>query len=400
MSESGRTLFLHGVKIVFMKMHTSFQYFLFALVIFFCLSFDGYANTQASGDSVKISHVPHRYFRPTVYTNGYTTPQSIVKTKPGNEFYSYSHFNSGYLLPVFTDSWFRNDGVTLSNFHILMSGNMNRAFADYSAISLPYSFYKVSVGARAIYNTGNKNIWFVNVSPFFSQDDKTFGKPVLHYSTLLVFNRTVSRNFSYRLGYDRTYILGGKKVDFPLLGIRIGPLDGAYISIQFPQYAAFNFPMGEKFRGALFVRPSGSMFNFSEFNGRHDVIQFRRYEFLYGYMMSYRASRNLGLNLGSGFCRNRNISFSDEGKSKTLIPNAQPVSSSLFFTAGITVRFGRSISIHNNLNMYDAFDLNYSLDADNNESMSNNDIPSSKDRVIKNIQYRDIMDLLDEDDLY
>lgn len=355
--------------------------------------------TDSISGQVKLSS-PKRYFRPTIYTNGYTTPESNIDRKNSAEKYAYSHYNSGFIVPLFTDTWLRDDSLTLSNFHILTSGNVLRAFPDYSEIRFPYSLYKISWGVRAIYNTGKKNIWFVNMSPFISQDDQTFGKPEVRFSSLLVFNRTVNRNFSYRVGYYRTYILGGKLIHFPLLGVRFGPLDGTYLSIQFPKYASFNFPMGEKFTGALFVRPSGSIFNFSEFTGKSNVIQFRRYEILYGYMMNYRANRNITLNIGSGFSRNRYISFADNNSSgKDLFPAQLQVKPTLFFTAGITIRFGKSISVNNNINMYDIFDLNSSMDPENSNDFGTLDLPS-KNKSLKNIEYKDIQDLINEYDLY
>ncbi len=344
-----------------------------------------------------------RYFRPTFYTNGYTTPKSPIQENSnvtGN--YQYSHFNAGYLVPLFTENWYRKKDNTLANFHILTGANFLRSYPEYTLIPLQYSLYKISWGMRLIYNSGRKNVWFGSINPFFSQDDRTIGKPQVRYAASLIFNRMVNKNFTYRLGMYRTYILGGSQIHFPMIGIRIGPLDGTYFSLQFPKYAAFVVPASEKVSVAFFVRPAGNIFNFSEFAGKTDVVQFRRYELLYGALVNFKANKNISMNMGAGFTRSRTISFADNtgATGNDLFQHQLNVEPSLFFTAGLVIRFGKSIPIHNNYLLYDAIDLNQGIESgDVNEGVNDTSIPS-KNVVPRRFEMYEIQDLLSEDDIF
>lgn len=367
------------------------------LILFLSLH-SGFVFSEETGNKA-----PRRYFRPAVYSNAFMTPASPVTldgAPTGN--FKYTHFNAGYLVPLYTESWITDKGNYNGNFHVLSGANYLRAYPSYSEFSANYPLFKFSWNIRFIYNTGRKSIWFASLSPFISQDDQTFGKPELRYAAALVYNRTVSKNFSYRLGAYRSYILGGRIIYFPVVGLRIGPLDGTWFSFQFPKYASFNFQMGPKFRGSIFAKPSGTIFNYSDFAGKSDVVKFRRYELLVGYLIQFRMNSHVQLHMGSGWATNRFISFSDNkgNTGNDLFQNQMNAASSLFITGGITIRFGKSISIANDINMFDVFDLNNTFDIGSSGDASPDAEMQGKERPSQTIQYRDIQDLISEEDIY
>ena len=76
------------------------------------------------------------------------------------------------------------------------------------------------------------------------------------------------------------------------------------------------------------------------------------------------------------------------------------ISGAIFINIGLTVKFGKTKSIYNNYNLYDAIDLNNSSEAgDNNINTGNPEIPKSKNKI-KDVKLSDIQDLIETQDLY
>jgi len=77
---------------------------------------------------------------------------------------------------------------------------------------------------------------------------------------------------------------------------------------------------------------------------------------------------------------------------------------SVFINFGLTLKFGEAKRMVNNLQMYDVFDLNNSIQpGDNNSSSPNMDIPRKNEKAadqLQNLQYQDVKDLFDTNDLY
>jgi hypothetical protein len=72
-----------------------------------------------------------------------------------------------------------------------------------------------------------------------------------------------------------------------------------------------------------------------------------------------------------------------------------------FLQAGINIYFGKTKNLQGNTQLYDVIDMNnlYGID-DGNASLIDRMQDADKNLELKNLQYRDIADLIDEQDLY
>ena len=219
------------------------------------------------------------------------------------------------LMPVVWSTWFRKDEVTISNFHLLLTGNFLAAQPYFSEFEKQHKIYKFGFGIRGVYNTGKKNIWFLSISPFAANDEYTINKPSGKLALVFVFNRTVSKNFSYRIGFLRTFVFG-KRLGLPILGFRFGPLDRSYFSIQLPKNISYNFPIGKKINASVFVKPIGGAYSFKDnirvLKNDSAEINFGRYEFLMGFSVNYRITGDFSIFAASGFSSRRELLLGDK----------------------------------------------------------------------------------------
>jgi hypothetical protein len=356
-------------------------------------------------NSMKEKKPVKRYIQPCLYFNSYGTPEQTIDNDRLKT-YKFNQSNLGFYLPMFTKTWYKEDSISLANFHLLLTGNALTAQAQFSGIkgiTGNHTLIKLSLGMRAIYNTGNKNIWFFNASPFVSQDDITISDPAVRIAAIALLNRTVSRTFSYRLGLIKTFSFG-RSYELPIVGFRFGPLDGCYLTIQFPRNASFNFPMGKKFTASVFARVVGGLYNYSNrdntFLINTPTVQFSRTEIQNGFQANYRPSSNFTFFSSMGLVYNRNIRFAYNTKTSG---SREPIYSTLvqptiFLNIGISARFGKAKKVYGNYQMYEVFNLNNSYEF---QGLPNSEIPvPSHDedlKTIKKIQYRDIQDLLFEE---
>src|SRR6185369_2049064 len=130
----------------------------------------------------------------------------------------------------------------VSNWHWLGTANYMLAKPHFENIS-DHNLFKMSLGVRAIYNSGKKNIWFIDMSPFISGDAGIPGTVAARWGSTVLYDRIVNQKLSFRVGYTRTFALGNR-LHLPYVGIRIGRLDRIYFSAQFPRGLTFSFPMG------------------------------------------------------------------------------------------------------------------------------------------------------------
>ena len=387
-------------------------------ISFICIAFTGIA--QKGADSIKTKtngREPKHYLYNTIYTEFYSTPSREISTtdplKLGK--YKFSQSNTGFYFPIKTRDIHR-DSVTIANLHTLLVGNFLKSTPHFDSLLEDHHLTRFSLGLRVMYNNGKKNVWFFNAAPCYTQDSRSNFKPDSKFTSMIIFNRTVSRNFSYRVGFTRTFIFGNK-YHLPVLGVRIGPLDGVYASIQFPRSVSLNFPIGQKLYGSLYCKPFGGVYNFANtdtfanggnlYLGRDSLIQFGRREYIGGFRLDYNPCKNFSLFASGGFSAYNKVAFFSHSfnPDKKKIDILQPfyvgsLSDSYFINVGMTWRFGKVKKAYNNYTMYDLIDMNNSIDpGDVNDGPGNGALPSNGNRTsVKDIQYKDVKDLLELDD--
>ncbi len=371
-------------------------------------------------DSLATRKEVKRYIRPCVFMSTYRTPDRSLPTEEIVTSYGFRQFSGGFYAPLFTRTWFRKDSISLASLHVLATGNLISVSPAFPGLASDYRINKSSLGGRVMYNTGKGFIWFADLSPFITNDNVRNHAPILRYSSSLLLNHTVSRNFSYRVGLAKTYLFGGgfetRTYRFgpymPVLGMRIGALDGTYLNLQFPRELSLNFRLGSKCAGSVFMKPNGGIYNMSgkslEFLPQTDSlgpVRFGRYEFLNGMRFDYNAGSVFSCFASAGLSMARHLTFSSKETAGFFEPfYATRIRPAVFFSAGIALRFGKAKRVQNDYAMYDAFDLNAGFaGGDENVTPASSDIPNHPRMQLERsdkIDYKDVEDLFKEQDLY
>jgi hypothetical protein len=401
------------------------------LAAFLISGFAVLSQTDTAAQKVKL---PKHYFATTLYADVYSIGRSnfISKQMTDGEkelakklgSYQYSQSLGGFYFPFKTREKTHDDG-RVSNWHWLGTGNYLLAMPRFAGIG-NHNLVKVSLGVRGIYNSGRKNIWFIDLSPFVSGDLGRAGTFAARWGSTVLYDRIINPKFSFRVGYTRTFILGNR-FHLPYLGFRVGRLDRIYFSMQFPRGMTFSVPMRSKARFSVFTRPTGGLFTMgnsdSLYNGltnsgRLDsTIIFGRYDGLFGFRFDFRPNRHVSFFFEFGksnvralafFSREYNTSSGTPVKDNVQVYKAfftGPLQGGGFVSLGLSVRIGKTRSVYNNYNMYEVFHANSSIaPGDNNNELGPGQIPNAgkagKGREATNLSTTDVQDLIETQDLY
>jgi hypothetical protein len=275
-----------------------------------------------------------------------------------------------------------------------------------------HRLFKTGIGLRSIYAFGSQFIMFADVFPFTTGDH--YDKKLTQSWRLggsLIFNYMVNPALSFRAGVTKNF-LWGNRYFLPVFGIRMGRLDSKfYVSIQAPRFVSFNFQPSHKIGISLFSRVYGGLYDFSNrdsiYLGNDKVIQVGYTGIANGMRFDFRPNPNFSFFLSGGFAVRNHLwfysrSFNPPGHIGPLghFYDGQP-DPTLFIHFGFTYRFGKAKRSAGNYLMYDVFDLNAGMDAGDNNAMSaGQNTGYYKKEEMKKVQYQDVVDLVDESDLY
>ncbi|MBI3511891.1 MAG: hypothetical protein HY064_14615 [Bacteroidetes bacterium] len=365
------------------------------------------------------------YIRPCVYVNYFTTGERIIRpVKPGiNQVaitnvlgkYKFSEGNLGFYCPLYTHTHFSSDSTDVNTFHLLMTFNGLNDRPQFSNLPKQHQLYKMGLGIRGIYAFRSQFILFADLSPYVTGDKyDTHLTQQYHLAGSVVFNWMVSPAFSMRAGITRTFIWGNRWI-LPMAGIRVGRLDGkCYFSMQFPRYTSLTFQPSPKFSFSLYSRAYGGLYNISNadslYIGRDSVIQLGQTGLANGIRFDFRPSPNFSFFVSTGYAVRNHIwlyswSFNDQLhpiNSFGPFYNGNPAPTG-FVQLGMTWRFGKAKKSAGNYLMYDVFQMNNDMDpGDNNNGPGNGNIPGGYDKKkeMNKVQYKDVIDLVDDTDLY
>lgn len=380
----------------------------------------------AQDTAAKKLNLPKHYFTPTFFADIYNTPEKNLKLVglAGQNLpmaqklktYQYSQSVGGFYFPIITREKVHAD-QSFSNFHLLGTGSYMLAMPRFGGIS-NHNLMKASLGMRGIYNTGKKGIWFFDANPFISGDLSAPGTMVSRWASTVLYDRMVSPKFSYRVGITRTFILGNR-FTLPYLGIRVGRLNGTYLSIQFPRALTFSFPLGSMVRASLYSKATGGLMVMgntdSLYNGTNGksteidkTIIYGRYDGNTGMRFDFNFNKHFSLYTALGFATLRGVAlFSNQYNAKNntdvLVPFfKQRLAPSGYVNIGFTLRIGRAKSVYDNHTMYEVFNANSTIDpGDNNVMTGDGNIPAEvKKKTITGLKTKDVQDLIEAQDLY
>ena len=365
-------------------------------------------------DSTKQAKPPKHYFSQILYTDYYLTGKRDLDTvnliSKRLKSYQVNQFAIGYALPVITKDYYNKDSTIISNFHFMLTTSYSRLDVTFGGIS-KHSLSKFSIGGRAIYNNGKRSIFFVEFSPFSTKDVGYGYTKATRLASTVLYNYAASDYFSFRVGYTRSFYFGNR-YSLPYIGIRVGKLDGINFSVQFPRAITFSIPMGPVVRTSMFTRPMGGLYTFANTDSlkigdinENNKLYFGRYEFLSGIRVDIQPSHFFNMYFNSGFTTRNKILFHYAAPVNKATPYrksyTENIKSSIFFNFGFVFRFGKTKSIYNNRQMYDAMDLNNTLSpAENGVYNGNGDIPAPRYKIRKKDIASELQDLIEVQDLY
>ncbi|MFQ3577071.1 MAG: hypothetical protein SNJ77_11615, partial [Cytophagales bacterium] len=186
-----------------------------------------------------------RYLKPTMTVNSFFMPESkSVREDLGLRAYAYNQHTVSGFFPFYTWSKLRKDEVSRSTLQLIATGGVtvSNLYFDGLKIDRDLSFLRMSAGLRGIYSSG-RSVVFASLSPFVAEEVREFSNPTLRWAGTLLFNYTWDYNFSTRVGVTRTFLFGipnpfseNNFIPLPVLGVRIGPLDGLHLDMTFPRY--------------------------------------------------------------------------------------------------------------------------------------------------------------------
>lgn len=363
-------------------------------------------------DSLKINKPARHYFKTTIYSDIYKTGEQNLSGKNfvSNKLKTYAvgQFVLGLNIPVFTKDFYNADSTKISNFHFLLNGGYSSIRPQFKGLNTQHVLSKTSFGARVIFNSGRRSIFFAEFSPFMTQDNGYAETKRYRLATTLLYNCAVNNYFSFRVGYSLSYLYGNR-YHLPYIGIRVGKLDGFNFSVQFPRSVTINLPINKYIKTSLYAKPQGGLYSMANtdtiyYLNKDNTINFGRYEFIGGLRVDILPSKFFNFYVSGGYSVNNSIGLFSESynrRNKGTLNGfyKEKVNNTFFVNFGIAFKFGRVKSIYNNYNLYDAHDLNSIDGGDNNINTGSSLIPT-KENKIKNINPKDVQDLIDTQDLY
>lgn len=377
---------------------------------------------STGADSLRQNSKPkevRNYIRPSLSISLFSTGSRpapgtvpVLENRLGK--YKFGQTSVAFYTPLFTNTKFAGkDSTDVNTFHLLMTMNALTDRPQFEGLDKQHKLYKLGIGLRGIWTFKSQFIIFADVNPFVT-GDKYNRQQTARYrlGSTLVLNYMISPSFSVRAGVTKNFIFGNKYF-MPMLGFRIGKLDGpVYFQFQFPRHSSLTIQPNHKFSIDIFSKSYGGLYNVSNedsiYLGVDSVIQFGHFGIANGIRLDFKPNSRVNFFFSGGFAvRNHywfySYSFNQIHDLRPLTPfyKARP-EGTLFLQAGITFRFGQAKRSQGNYLMYDVFDLNNSMDpGDNNNNPGNTDIrKAAQKEEMKKVQYKDVEDLVDETDLY
>ncbi len=363
-------------------------------------------------DSLMVKKQAKHYFHTLVYTDFYSAGKRDLSdiNFVGKKLKSYqvNQFVFGFNVPLFTKDYYNRDSSVISNFHLLLTGSYLSITPKFSGIAKDHHLSRTSLGVRAIYNMGRRSILYAEFSPFMTQDNGYSYTKRSRIASALIYNFTVNKYFSFRLGYARSFIYGNR-FNLPYIGIRVGKLDGVNFSVQFPRGISFNVPIGKYVKTSLYTKPQGGVYSIANSDSLYYLnndksLNFGRYEFLGGTRIDVLPSRFFSFYVSGGLTTQNSIklfseSYNRRNNNQLNSFYSEKIAGSVFMNFGLVFKFGKVKSTFNNYNMYNALDLN-STDIGNNVNTGSNQQIPAKEKKNQRVTPSEVQDLIETQDFY
>lgn len=365
--------------------------------------------SQSAFDSIKPG-MPKHYFNTIITVDVYNKPQVNLDTtnrlNKKLKTYGIKQFALAFSVPLVTKEK-RGTGADsniIENSHLLLTGNFISLRPSFLGVP-DHRLVKRGIGLRYIYNSGKKGLWFVDVAPFVTRDVSYRSPAYRRLASTIVYSYNSSDKLNLRVGVTKSF-MWGNRFYLPFLGIRFGRLDKTHFSIQFPRSVSLNLPFNRNFLMSVYSRPQGGMYNFANtdslyFKTEVKTFHFTRYEINSGIRFDVRIGSHFSFFIAAGLSTRNGVSFYSDAVNKSagyyrryFYTSQAPASG--FGQFGLVLKLGKTRSIYNNTNLYDAIDLNSASGTND----GNRQIPvKEKVKPPKISNLESIQDLIDYNDL-
>lgn len=361
---------------------------------------------QQSFDSLKVK-MPKHYFNTLIVIDTYNKPEKGIDSNNAIskrlKTYGVKQSNISFQIPLFTKDvkGLYADSNIIANHHLLLTGTFLSLRPQFEGLE-EHRLVKRGIGLRYIYNTGQKGLWFFDLAPFVTKDITYKSKAYARMSSTIVYSYNFSERFNMRGGITKSF-LWGNRYYLPFIGIRFGRLDQMNVSIQFPRSININLPINNHVIFSIYTKPHGGMFIFSNqdslyFNKSASSFHFTRYELNTGLRFDLRL-KHFNFYTALGFSTRNNITLYSEKRNTGNVGSyntyfyTKKLPSTLYLNLGLLIKIGKTRSIYNNRNLYDAVDLNNTVGLPN----QNTQIPIPAKKTGKT-NLESIQDLIDYND--
>lgn len=358
---------------------------------------------------------PRHFFSTTGMYDYYNKPEVDLNMRDSNKVslhlqsYGITQSCFNFYTPLATGNWYNKDSSVNSNFHLLFAATAYYLQPKFKGIS-QHTLAKYGIGIRAIYNTGKKSIFFIESTPFVTQDITANAQSESTYrmAGTMLWSYSPKPFFNLRLGATKSF-LWGNRLYLPFIGFRFGRIDKFNFSVQFPKNISLNIPFSNVVRMSIYTKPQGGLFNFSNtdtlYKKNNDkTINFGRYELLTGARLDVVPARWFNFYIATGFSTRNYVAFYsntyNKGNKNALgeFYGNNP-KNTIYLNFGLVFRIGKTKSFINNYNMYEAMDINNTVDpGDGNVNPGNGNIPipnKKNDKGASRLKPNEIQDLID-----
>lgn len=353
-------------------------------------------------------HTDHSYsFRPQLLINY----MSIGKTKEPrrksveNQInYRFQEFSLSGYTPIYEKKYLKTEKKAFEpTLSLLFTGSLSSSRSFFQFVDTK-PVLRVSAGIRALYFSGNKNIWMLSLAPFISEESRLLKNSVPRFFGSFLYSRMVNEFVSYRLGLSYSYLFNGGTL-LPILGLRVGNYQKVYLNIQIPRDVSLVWNINNKFQVGIFSRVSGGIYRFriddevTRFKDIKGKAVLYRTDLLTGIMLNYSPNSQVYFSFNTGFAtrRNINVAFTNE-----LIPVRGHViddgvgTPSLFLNFSVAFYFGKPTYNGGYNQLIEQKALNNSMDV-GDFNLGNNQLTNDMNKAtIKDINKKDLQKLNDQ----
>ena len=240
----------------------------------------------------------------------YTINSELVDT---NGSFNSKEYSLGINLPLY-NHYFQNKDMKTALFSLSLVNSNKYIKNDIGILGADNDLYNISLGIRALYYTGNKNIWLTKLSSNFFEDEYSINNPEPRFSGAFLFNRIVNRNFYYHLGLTYKYSFGYAAI-LPVAGLKYQFADKWKILLFLPFHISTQYKLNEKLLLEARFNASGYVSYYSNknnlFGQTNERMLFRKKANTIAINAKYRINSSLTLNAAIGREANRAVYFSD-----------------------------------------------------------------------------------------